>query len=304
MTLLLLAFVSAGARAADDFGFGGGGELKAGFSAMQNGDLLGRGRDRYDRTLDLSASMPVYAVKSDTSFIKYSLTASLGAQDEQLSIVPRALRLYDARVTAGAAIINDASREMYMLRVGVGIAEEQDSLPDAHERLSVFWMGTHHSRPDLTYLYGAGYSYIFGRGQLFPAFGLNWKIDEKRELNFILPIQARYSCKVSPVLKASLYSALFGNEYRFKNQGLYPGYSDTLYLHTVGFKLGTGVEYKAFPGWTLGADIATVLRRDVKISADSNDDLAQERTSGDFSFQLSCKWSFGRNNPTTGRIRG
>ena len=74
-------------------------------------------------------------------------------------------------------------------------------------------------------------------------------------------------------------------------------------MHTVGFKLGTGVEYKAFPSWTLGADIATVIRREDKITDDSNNGLAEERTSGDFSFQISCKWSFGVRNQAAQQVK-
>ena len=295
--LLSLACLSAALYAADaeDIGLGGGGEIRAAFSGLQD-----RGRDQYDRTLDVSASVPVYNTRSDTSIIRYSVSAALNSQEERLSIVPNTLQLYDARVTAGAVITNNISGEMNMFRAGVSAAEEKDSLFDPEERLSFIWMATHHGRPGLTYIYGAGYSYIFGRGRLFPAFGLNWKIDEKRDLNFILPLLVRYGYKVSPTLKASLYSALFGNQFRFKNQGLYPGNSDTLYLHTVGFRLGAAVEYKAFPGWTLGADIGSVIRRDASISSDSNDDLAQEKMNGEFFFQVSCKWSFGGRSQRQG----
>lgn len=296
LTVLSFACLSAAVYASDaeDIGFGGAGEIKAGFSGTQD-----RGRDQYDRLLDISASVPVRDAKSDTSFIRYSVNVALDSREEHLAIVPNTLQLYDARVSAGTVAINNKSREMCMFRVGVSIAEEKETLSDPQERLSFLWMGTYRKRPNLTYIYGAGYSYIFGRGRLFPALGFNWKIDEKRDLNFILPLRARYVYKASPLLKASLYSAVFGDQYRFKNQGLYPGQPDTLYLHTVGFKLGAGAEYKASPGWTFGADMGTVIRRDadVSASADSSGELAQDRMNGEFFFQASCKWSFGGRIP-------
>jgi len=291
LLLMYLACLEAAASAADDFGFGDGGEIKASFSNMQD-----RERDRYNSSLDLSASIPVCETKRGDSLIKYSVSAAYGSQEEVLSIVARTLELYDGRVSAGAVITNSKSREMYMFRLGASIAEEKDTLSDPQERLSFFWMATHHAIPSLTYLYGLGYSYVFGRGLLFPAFGVNWKIDEKQELNFILPLQVRYGYKVSPLFKASLYSAAFGNQFRFKNEGLYPGNSDTLYLHTSGVKLGAGVEYKVLRDWALGTDIDMVLRRDDSISSDSNNDLAQASTAHDFLFQAFCKYSFGSWN--------
>ena len=282
-----LACLQGAARAADDFGFGGGGEVKASFSNMQN-----RERDRYDRALDVSASIPLFETKSGGSLVKYSVSAAYGSKEEQVPVIPRALELYDGRVSAGAVILNSKTREMYMLRLGASIAEEKDTLSDPQERLSFFGMGTHHAKPNLTYLYGLGYSYVFGRGLLFPAFGVNWKIDERQDINFILPLQARYGYIVNPAIKVSLYSAAFGNQFRFKNQGLYPGNSDVLYLHSSGVKLGVGAEYKVFTAWTLGADIATVLRRDDSISSDSQNDLAQDKTAHDYIFQAFCKYSF------------
>jgi hypothetical protein len=82
---------------------------------------------------------------------------------------------------------------------------------------------------------------------------------------------------------------------------MYPGQPDILYLHTVGIKLGLGAEYKAFPGWALGADIGTVLRRDADISQDGTDEIAQEKMNGEFFFQASCKWSFGGRAQTVSR---
>jgi hypothetical protein len=297
MTVSLVCLSSAVyATEAEDIGFGGGGEIKASFSGLQ-----GRDGNQYDKMFGLSASVPVYNAKSGDCFARYSVSGAIDSQEERLSIVPNTLQLYDARVAAGAVITNIKSREMYMFHLGLSAAEEKDVLSDVQERVSFLGMGTYRSRPNLVYIYGAGYSYIFGRGRLFPAFGFNWKIDEKRSLNFFLPLQVRYSVKVSTVLKASLYSVLFGNQYRFKNQAMYPGQPDILYLHTVGIKLGLGAEYKAFPGWALGADIGTVLRRDADISQDGTDEIAQEKMNGEFFFQASCKWSFGGRAQTVSR---
>ncbi len=284
--------LAAGVNAADDFGFGDSSSLKLSFSGLQNGGFT-RARDRYNRTSDISASVPVYSTKNDTLITKYSISAAVTSQEEQLPLVPKAFLFYEARLSAGAVTVRNKTGEMNMFRLGAGVAEEQDSLSDAHPRLNFLWMASRRGRPGITYLYGLSYSYILGRGLLFPAFGFNWKIDEKQDMNFIVPILVRYNYKVSPVLKTSAYSSIFGNQFRFKNQGLYPGYSDTLYFHTVGFKLGTGAEYKLLPALTLGADIAAVLRRDIRIATDSDNDVMAEKTNGDIFFQASCRYNFG-----------
>lgn len=285
-----MLFAAVTAHAADDFLSGEVPGIRIDFAGTPAGDLSGSPLDYYDHGLNIAAGIPLGVMRSGNSFVNFSLSPSFGIEQAETSFLSRTFQFYDTRFSVNASMFG-SNQEMYSLRIGAGCAEERETITSPHTRLSFLGMGTYHKTPRLVYFYGLSYSYILGKGLLFPVLGLTWKISPRWDMSAVLPVLFKFGYQITPAMRTTLYTSIFGNQFHFKNDNDFPGESDSLYFHTVGGRLGAGIEYRV-SHWTVGADLGTNIRREIRIS-DSSTDLVAHQVNGGAYARVFSRWSFG-----------
>jgi hypothetical protein len=184
----------------------------------------------------------------------------------------RDLHLYDGKLGFGGYHLS-SSGEMYFASLGVSVVGEWDSPRALGWLPSGFFVGTHKLDQSLRLLYGAAFSFAYGRGLPLPILGLSWKISDSSSLLAILPFILKYKARLSQTFDFNAFLTPAGTQSRFRNKGSYASSSEsTLTLKEQGFRLGGGVTYKASHNWKLTAEAGVLGARKYTIS-DSTQDL-------------------------------
>jgi hypothetical protein len=249
--------------------------------------IEGQSSDMKQSEFALTSSFPLFQTiempgeKSELSHEQpqgpsiWGMTLNPGIGGQHFHVVgdsERDLHLYDAKLGVGGYHLS-SDGEIYFASLSLNVVGEWDSPRAIGWLPSGFFLGTHKLDRSLRLLYGAAFSFAYGRGLPLPILGLSWKISDSSRLLVILPFILKYKAGFSETIDFNAFLTPAGTQSRFRNQGSYAGSSEsTLTLKEQGFRLGAGIDYKASRDWKLTAETGVVGARKFTI-ADSNQDL-------------------------------
>lgn len=185
--------------------------------------------------------------------------------------------------------------ELYIASFGATFAEDDKTINNVQPRFFGTFLGTHRFTPKTTLLYGGSFSYVFGRGLPLPILGARWRLSDKWTLTGMLPfvIDARYRARDDIAIRIRLSPQ--GNQYRFSNQGEFPGQDDTLRLRINQPRLIGELEWKATRGFALIVQGGVTRARKFSIlDTDNNDILAGTTASAGYA-RVAARFTFGKS---------
>ena len=91
--------------------------------------------------------------------------------------------------------------------------------------------GVHRQSESLTLIYGADYSYTSGKGRVVPVLGVQWRPNlGSTSIRITAPFDGVVLQRLNARVSVGGRVALQGNQYKFANNGQFPGNSDSLAL--------------------------------------------------------------------------
>ena len=105
-------------------------------------------------------------------------------------------RFYRLGLSVGGFYVSEA-HNVYWVEGGAFVAEQGSLLGSATIRPRISALGTHHLNQTTTLLYGAGYTYNFGRGLPLPFLGVDWRFAPAWRLDVLLPVNARVAYRAA-----------------------------------------------------------------------------------------------------------
>jgi len=169
--------------------------------------------------------------------------SSLRLWRPDISFLNKDRRFYQGNASVVGLFIKDL-KNFFLAAGGASFAEDEDTLDEMELRPSFLGMGVHKMEFRVALIYGAAFSYVFGRGTFFPILGLSWKMTPDWTLTTILPLFVKVTHPLTPDLRLGFILGVTGDRTRFDNDGAFPGRADTLHLRVVKVNLGTELNYK------------------------------------------------------------
>ena len=105
-------------------------------------------------------------------------------------------------------------RDAYVLQLGAFVAEQVALLGSAQLHPRAVALGVHRAGGGLRLLYGAGYTYDFGRGLPIPLLGAIWRVAPQWQLDVLLPVVVRATWSASDALALDFGTGVAGEQFR------------------------------------------------------------------------------------------
>lgn len=158
----------------------------------------------------------------------------------------------DQRVTKGAlgvtALYLSPRLDLYGLYVGGAIAESRETLDAPKIMPTVLGFATHRSSDHLSWIYGGGFGYAFGRPWLLPAAGVLWRPTEAWNVSTLLPVFADVARTLGEHVTADVIASVSGDTFGYTDQG------ETLRARLAQGRAGLGVTYRWGRHWAWRAE--------------------------------------------------
>lgn len=263
---------------------------------------------------DASGSFRLFTGSVDASFPLYSdpaapagglpsfrLVGNVGfsSGEADISFLTRRHTLYRADVRP-AGIWAMSEKDTLLISVGARISEDQETIRNPSLRASALVLGSHRGSEDRSYQYGLAYSYVFGRGRLFPLLGLRWRPAPRWLVTAVLPFVLSVRHVVSSTAAVGLLVAPTGNEARFGNLGDFPGQPATINFRVRQFKIGGEGDLRIAHSVRARLEVGALVARQLRF-ADGNTEFFKTNVRPAAYSQLTLRWSFGA--PPAGRSR-
>jgi hypothetical protein len=133
---------------------------------------------------------------------------------------------------------------LYLAGVGASFAEDTDGEGGVDPRLAAFGLATRRTQGGTLWLYGAAFSYAYGRPLVLPLLGARWRLSEDWSLLAALPFNARARWRASDRLALGFGIAPRGNRFRIDNQGSFPGEPEIVYMRVGQLATTAELEYR------------------------------------------------------------
>jgi len=151
------------------------------------------------------------------------------------------------RANAGAsALLAVGLRNLYMVSVQTGLAEDLTSINPTRLRFSgnAFWR--HRNHDQFNYTLGVSYSYVYGRNVLLPILGFGYHFTKADFVNVVLPFNIHYTHRFDRRVSLSAFLKPDGGSYYLNYQ-----LNDSVKIADVVFRqrsfhLGVSLNYKTF----------------------------------------------------------
>jgi hypothetical protein len=133
-------------------------------------------------------------------------------------------------------------RNLYWLDAGAFVAEQGSLLGAPTVRPRVLALGTIRTSETLILLYGAGYTYDFGRGLPLPFLGLDWRFAPAWRLDMLLPVSAQVTWRAANDISLGGRAAITGDVFDYQPLGT-TGSDEARLLQIARFRLGVFARY-------------------------------------------------------------
>jgi Domain of unknown function (DUF6268) len=198
--------------------------------------------------LTLGANIPLGGVHVNTTgdviAHQFLLTTFLGTGSQTIDAPPLDLtpRLYTG-LLAGSVLFGTRTGNLYYGSVGASFAEEDAAEGGPRARPYGVFLGSYRNSHGVMFTYGAAFTYLFGRGLLLPAFGVVWSPNPTWTISGFLPFSWRFTQKLNDKFRMNYLLNAAGQQYRFANDGNFPGQDSTVYESFKESHAGAEIEY-------------------------------------------------------------
>lgn len=184
-------------------------------------------------------------------------------------------------------------RNLVAISAFATIAEEEETLGDAKVRASGMAVGSFRKGESL-WFYGGGFTYHLGRPVPFPIFGGWGHVSPNWTLAGIVPFLFQAGYKRSAAWDLKLFLKAAGNQYRYENEGEFPGEDEDLRLRLVQGRAGASMGWKLSRDFTLIAEAGALFGRRLVFSDGSEEILEAAIEPGGYA-RLMVRLSFGES---------
>lgn len=247
------------------------------------------------RSVDVKAAIPLlrkFSIgKEKVSNMRFSAQVRFQRSIADISFLPRSHLLYNG--TGGVSCrISKNRKHSFVISGNAGFAEDDKSIDDVRLRYTGFVLGNYRKSRTFSFIYGAGYAYVFGKGYPFPVFGLNWKPAPKWNVSAILPVltHVAYTVNKRTSIHATLGAA--GNRSRFSNENVYSQKPEVINLKVVQAMLSFGINHKATDMIALYGSLGVYFARNFALVDDDEDVIVKTKMSPTFFLKTGIKFSF------------
>jgi hypothetical protein len=255
-------------------------------------DLMGEYGERSlraDAAVSLYSRARVNATEPSLVRIQAQLAGEIAAP--KVDFLQRDGRFYKASVGVTGFYLSPGSN-LYALYLGAAIAEEDATISSPTALPLALGFGTYRLGDSLAIVYGAGFTYAFGRGVALPLLGAMWRPSERWSLSALLPLVAGASYRVTDDLQLGVRLAVDGDQFRFANEGLFPGERDELTMRLAAGKLALHAIYRISRDLQLRAEVGALGPRRIRFTDGDREIAESEIASGGF-VTASVRYAFG-----------
>ena len=193
----------------------------------------------------------------------------------------------------------NGGKNSYLFQVGLGEAADTKVLDNNNMllRFNGSFIVNHHQNDKTSYLYGAIFTYAFGKPLPLPVLGIRTKLSNKWTFAGILPAEISFTDKLNQHSGISLLVRPTGNRYQFYNQGNLATASSTIFMQLRDFLLATHYYYQVSSAFTIDGEAGLLLGG--KLNFTEQEDKQQivytsNLKVGQF-FKISLKYRFSTN---------
>lgn len=195
------------------------------------------------------------------------------ATSQSFNVLDRDPRLYSG-VLNGSLLWATSKPNLHYVSLGTSFAEDDETIhDDLRLRLSALYIGSYQKSPSFSFLYGGFYTFIYGRGLLLPLFGISWKPSDTWSLYGIVPLSWTLSQKLSDHFRLNYMLWVAGQQFGFKNDGIFPVADDKVYERVREQHLGVELDWHPTPGFSVLTQAGVAVARRMAFGpVDSNTD--------------------------------
>ena len=248
----------------------------------------------------LSANVPLGGVHvhpgGDVLAHQFLLTALVGSGSQTIDAPPLDLtpRLYNG-VLAGSILFGTSKGNLYYGSVGASFAEEDDAEGGPKARPYGLFLGSFRNSHGVMFTYGAAFTYLFGRGLLLPAFGIVWSPNQNWTISGFLPFSWRFSQKLNDKFRMNYLLTAAGQQYRFANDGNFPGQDTTVYESMKESHVGAEIEYHPSHDVTLLGQAGFAVARRLSFANAGEDHFATSDINAAPYVKLTARFAIGKS---------
>lgn len=254
-------------------------------------------KDYAERGVDLAFTFPLYSAGGIASGMWniYGLL-SAGYSRPVTEVLDRDVHLLRAAAGVAATWLT-RGLELFGLAGAVAFAEEESSLEHARPLPLVVGFGAHPFSRDFVLLYGAGFTWAFGRGLPLAFVGFTWCFSPGWNLQAVLPVLLRTRYRASSSWDLGLVLGVHGSQFSLVNDGLLPGEGQRLRFGVTGARLGFEARYQASPDLRLDLEIGLRAPQWMQFTQ-GFDTLDRRRLEPSACLTLGLRYGFGREEQT------
>lgn len=219
-------------------------QITAGFSASSVRDFRDVEGTFGTRSMTLGGTFPLYQIREggDGALTSYFLLGrgQLSSLNEDISFLPAPHTVYKPHVgvTAGIATTN---HHLYLLTVGVGFSEDQNTAGSPKLRATGSLLGKYQLDPSFAFIYGLSYSYVFNRGLLLPILGTHASLGDSFTLHLILPFSLGIDYREGKGLHFGFVVRASGDQIHIDESDYFGTQTLPLYMKIAQVQSGFGV---------------------------------------------------------------
>jgi hypothetical protein len=226
--------------------------------------------------------------------ILLTAVGSTGAQTLDSPPLDLTPRLYTG-LLAGSVLFGTRKANLYYASLGASFAEEDAAPGGPKARPYGLFLGSARNSHGVMFTYGAAFTYLFGRGLLLPAFGVVWSPNPTWTISGFLPFSWRFSQKLNDRFRMNYLLYAAGQQYRFANDGNFPGQDSTVYEHMKESHAGAEIEYHPSHDVVLLGQAGFAIARSVSFANAGEDHFASSDINAAPYIKLSARFAIGKS---------
>ena len=252
-------------------------------------------------SFSLGATVPFYddVVRSDEGTDARFAIASgrFSSLLPQISFLATRHTLYAATLGASAGLFTN-SKNLYMLTLNAGIAEDDNTIQNPQLRLTGSGLGTERFGDSFRLLFGLSYSYTFDRGLLLPILGADWKFAEEWRLRLLLPFLFEVQFEDMSSLQFGFLVRANGNRFRFEDDNYSAGSSNAEYLRISQLQAAFRVSLRIVDNLWVYGEAGVLRNRNLGIWAGENNLVSSRIENSGYSSMI-LRYTIGKSRSWT-----
>jgi hypothetical protein len=259
------------------------------------------GSNKYTyQSIGLNAKIPLfgYANYKTRHLFQTFLQADVQTANAQFGALSNSRQFINSSLGI-SGLYYSGRKNSYLFHIGIG--EAADTKVIEHSNMLLRVNGSfivHHRQNDKTsYLYGAVFTYAFGKPLPLPVLGIRTKLSEQWIFTGILPAEISFTDKLNQHSGISLLIRPSGNRFQFDNQNNFATGSSTVFMQLRDFLLAGHYYYHVSSAFTIDGEAGFLLGGKLNFIEQENKNQTVYAASlkAGLLFKLSLKYRFSTN---------